>query len=128
MSDTSSTAAGPKAPRGASDIRADHWVLRLAPAAARPYLRLGRLDRPIGTWLLLFPGWWAIALGDAAANPGPSWLLYLYFGVGAVLMRAAGCPINDILDRDIDGRGRSAEPRGGKEWFSTCRFRGSPDH
>ncbi|HEY9536621.1 MAG TPA: 4-hydroxybenzoate octaprenyltransferase [Kiloniellaceae bacterium] len=104
MSDTSSTAAGPKAPRGASDIRADHWVLRLAPAAARPYLRLGRLDRPIGTWLLLFPGWWAIALGDAAANPGPSWLLYLYFGVGAVLMRAAGCTINDILDRDIDGR------------------------
>src|SRR3546814_8624178 len=73
-------------------------------AAARPYLRLGRLDRPIGTWLLLFPGWWAIALGDAAANPGPSWLLYLYFGVGAVLMRAAGCTINDILDRDIDGR------------------------
>src|SRR3546814_7462825 len=68
MSDTSSTAAGPKAPRGASDIRADHWVLRLAPAAARPYLRLGRLDRPIGTWLLLFPGWWAIAPGDAAAR------------------------------------------------------------
>ncbi len=88
----------------ASDIRADHWVLRLAPAAARPYLRLARLDRPIGTWLLLFPGWWAIALGDAAANAGPSWWLYLYFGCGAVLMRAAGCTVNDILDRDIDGK------------------------
>ncbi len=88
----------------ASDIRVDHWVLRLAPRPARPYLRLARLDRPIGTWLLLFPGWWAIALGDAAANAGPSWLLYLYFGVGAVLMRAAGCTVNDILDRDIDGR------------------------
>ncbi len=88
----------------ASDIRADHWALRLAPAPARPYLRLGRLDRPIGTWLLLFPGWWSIALGDAAMNSGPSWWLYLYFGVGAVLMRAAGCTVNDILDRDIDGR------------------------
>lgn len=102
MSDTSSS-SGPAAHAGASDIRADHWVLRLAPAAARPYLRLARLDRPIGTWLLLFPGWWAIGLGDAAANTGPSWWLYLYFGVGAVLMRAAGCTVNDILDRDIDG-------------------------
>ncbi|MEO3428375.1 4-hydroxybenzoate octaprenyltransferase [Pelagibius sp. CAU 1746] len=93
----------------ASDIRADAWVLRLAPAGARPYLRLARLDRPIGTWLLLFPGWWAIALGDAyggdaAANGGPSWWLYLYFGLGAVLMRSAGCVVNDILDRDIDGK------------------------
>jgi 4-hydroxybenzoate polyprenyltransferase len=107
MSNTSSSspaAAGPKGARGASDIRADHWVLRLAPSAARPYLRLARLDRPIGTWLLLFPGWWAIALGDAAANSGPSWLLYLSFGVGAILMRGAGCTVNDILDRDIDGR------------------------
>ncbi|GAB4364986.1 MAG: 4-hydroxybenzoate octaprenyltransferase [Kiloniellaceae bacterium] len=100
MSQTSSSSRN----LGASDIRADHWVLRLAPAAARPYLRLARLDRPIGTWLLLFPGWWSIALGDAAANAGPSWALYLYFGVGAVLMRAAGCTVNDILDRDIDGK------------------------
>ena len=89
---------------GASDIRADHWVLRLAPARVRPYLRLARLDRPIGTWLLLFPGWWAIALGDAVANAAPSWLLYAYFGVGAMLMRGAGCVINDMLDRDIDGK------------------------
>jgi 4-hydroxybenzoate polyprenyltransferase len=102
MSQTSSSSGAPRA--GASDIRGDHWVLRVAPAGARPYLRLARLDRPIGTWLLLFPGWWAIALGDATANTGPSWWLYLYFGVGAVLMRAAGCTVNDILDRDIDGR------------------------
>src|SRR5690606_16157505 len=101
MSSSSSSSRGPAT---ASDIRSDHWVLRWSPAAARPYLRLARLDRPIGTWLLLFPGWWAIALGDAAANTGPSWLLYLFFGVGAVLMRAAGCTVNDILDRDIDGR------------------------
>ena len=51
----------PEAAR-ASDIRADHWTLRLAPRAARPYLRLIRLDRPIGTWLLLLPGWWGLAL------------------------------------------------------------------
>ncbi|MEQ8355484.1 MAG: 4-hydroxybenzoate octaprenyltransferase [Kiloniellaceae bacterium] len=106
-SSRASSNSGRAAP--ASDIRADHWVLRLAPAPARAYLRLGRLDRPIGTWLLLLPGWWAIALGDAAsgdaaANSGPSWWLYLYFGVGAFLMRAAGCTVNDILDRDIDGR------------------------
>ena len=93
----------------ASDIRADHWVLRLAPRPAQPYLRLARLDRPIGTWLLLLPGWWAIGLGDASggdatASSGPSWWLYLYFGLGAILMRAAGCTVNDILDRDIDGR------------------------
>jgi len=109
MSQTSSSSGGLTG--NASDIRADHWVLRLAPAGARPYLRLARLDRPIGTWLLLFPGWWAIALGDAAVNAGPSWLLYLYFGVGAVLMRAAGCTVNDILARDIDGRVARTAPR-----------------
>jgi len=106
MSQTSSSSRAARSTTGAaaSDIRGDHWVLRLAPAQARPYLRLARLDRPIGTWLLLLPGWWAIGMGDAAANAGPSWHLYLYFGVGAILMRAAGCTVNDILDRDIDGR------------------------
>ncbi|NIA71215.1 4-hydroxybenzoate octaprenyltransferase [Pelagibius litoralis] len=88
----------------ASDIRPNHWVLRLAPQGLRPYLRLARFDRPIGTWLLLFPGWWAIALGDAVTNSGPSWPLYLLFGVGALLMRGAGCVVNDILDRDFDAK------------------------
>ncbi len=105
----------------ASDIRADHWVLRLAPRSLHPYLRLARLDRPIGTWLLLFPGWWAIALGDAAMGDAamgdsglagaatgeafvPSWRLYLLFAIGALLMRGAGCVVNDILDRDFDAR------------------------
>ena len=94
----------------ASDIRADHWVLRLAPEALRPYCRLARLDRPIGIWLLLFPGWWAIALGDAAvaaaANDAfvPSWQLYLLFACGALLMRSAGCVVNDMLDRDFDAK------------------------
>ncbi len=93
-------------PTSASDIRANHWVLRAAPRGLRPYLRLARLDRPIGIWLLLFPGWWAIALGDAAASDAfaPSWQLYLLFACGALLMRSAGCVVNDMLDRDFDAK------------------------
>src|SRR5690348_16409117 len=84
-----------------TDIRSGDWVDRYTPAAWRPYLRLARLDRPIGTWLLLFPGWWGIAL----AAPGwPDWRLLALFGIGAVAMRGAGCTLNDIVDRDFDGR------------------------
>ncbi|MDP6174291.1 MAG: 4-hydroxybenzoate octaprenyltransferase [Rhodospirillales bacterium] len=72
---------------------------RWSPAWALPYGRMARFDRPIGTWLLLFPGWWSLAL----AEPGwPSlWLLAL-FGVGAMIMRGAGCVFNDITDRKFD--------------------------
>src|SRR5579884_629486 len=85
----------------AADIRAGDWVERWLPRAVQPYARLARLDRPIGTWLLLFPGWWAIAL----AAPGwPDARLMLLFGVGAVAMRGAGCTLNDIIDRDFDAR------------------------
>ena len=91
------------AQRGAaSDIRHDSWVLRRAPAALRPYARLMRLDRPIGTWLLLLPCWWGLALAGSAAWPG-LWYGAL-FAIGAVVMRGAGCVVNDILDRDLDGR------------------------
>jgi 4-hydroxybenzoate polyprenyltransferase len=84
-----------------TDIRRGDWVDRWVPAGARPYCRLARLDRPIGTWLLLFPGWWAIAM----AAPGwPDWRLVLLFGIGAVVMRGAGCTLNDIADREFDGR------------------------
>ncbi len=84
-----------------SDIRADHWTLRLTPAAAHPYLKLARLDRPIGTWLLLWPCWWSIALaGDGWPDP----LMLALFALGAVVMRGAGCCWNDIADRDIDGQ------------------------
>ena len=83
------------------DIRTGDWADRYAPTALRPYIRLARLDRPIGTWLLLFPGWWAIAL----AAPGwPDWRLLALFGIGAVAMRGAGCTLNDIIDRDIDAQ------------------------
>jgi 4-hydroxybenzoate polyprenyltransferase len=59
------------------------------------------LDRPIGTWLLLFPGWWGIALASAG---WPDPVLLLLFAVGAVAMRGAGCTLNDIADRDYDAR------------------------
>jgi 4-hydroxybenzoate polyprenyltransferase len=83
------------------DIRRGDWVGRMLPASWQPYARLARLDRPIGTWLLLFPGWWAIAM---AAAGWPDWRLIALFGIGAVTMRGAGCTLNDILDRDFDAR------------------------
>ncbi len=85
----------------ASDIPSANWVDRRAPAAARPYLRLARADRPIGTWLLLIPCWWGVAL----ASPGvPDWRLMALFGVGALVMRGAGCTINDLADREYDAK------------------------
>ena len=85
----------------ASDIPALSWIDRLAPAGMRPYLRLARLDRPIGTWLLLFPCWWSLSLA-APSWPDP-WLMAL-FAAGALVMRGAGCTVNDIADRDFDAR------------------------
>ncbi|HXQ49554.1 MAG TPA: 4-hydroxybenzoate octaprenyltransferase [Stellaceae bacterium] len=84
-----------------SDIHSGDWADRHAPPALRPYIRLARLDRPIGTWLLLFPGWWGIAL---AARSWPDWRLIVLFGIGAVAMRGAGCTLNDIADRDFDAK------------------------
>lgn len=95
------TDARPASDGGFTDIRRGDWVDRLLPAPARPYARLARLDRPIGTWLLLFPGWWSLALA-AGGIPDP-WLFVL-FGVGAVVMRGAGCVVNDVLDRDFDAK------------------------
>ncbi len=83
------------------DIPVDDWIDRLSPLSLRPYLRLMRLDRPIGTWLLLLPGWWSIAL---AAQGWPDLRLLILFGVGAVVMRGAGCTFNDIVDREFDGQ------------------------
>jgi 4-hydroxybenzoate polyprenyltransferase len=85
----------------ASDIRHGDWVERHLPAWSQPYARLARLDRPIGTWLLLFPGWWGIAL---ASSGWPDPALLLLFALGAVAMRGAGCTLNDIADRDYDAQ------------------------
>ena len=82
-----------------------NWVDRFCPPWSRPWLRLSRADRPIGTWLLLIPCWWAIAL--AAVTYGWSWWdLWLIVGsaLGAFLMRGAGCTWNDWTDRDIDAQ------------------------
>src|SRR5262245_52238749 len=85
----------------ASDIPRGAWVDRVLPARARPYARLARLDRPIGTWLLLFPCWWGIAL---AATAWPDPYLIVVFALGALLLRGAGCTYNDIVDRKFDAR------------------------
>ncbi|UYP68090.1 4-hydroxybenzoate octaprenyltransferase [Thalassobacter stenotrophicus] len=88
-----------------ADAVKGNWVDTRAPAWTRPYLRLSRADRPIGTWLLLLPCWWGVAL--AAATHGPRWFdLWIVLGcaIGAFLMRGAGCTWNDITDRDIDGK------------------------
>ncbi|MCR6660462.1 MAG: 4-hydroxybenzoate octaprenyltransferase [Asticcacaulis sp.] len=100
-----------------------NWVDRLAPRALQPWLKLGRLDRPIGIWLLFLPG--AMGLAFAIAHPffannldGTArllppqevlryhfpWLKLLLFAVGSVLMRAAGCAFNDFVDRDFDAK------------------------
>ena len=83
------------------DIPVGNWIDRWVPAAARPYLRLARLDRPIGTWLLLFPCWWSLAL---AAPQWPDVWLFALFAVGSVVMRGAGCTVNDIADHKFDAQ------------------------
>ncbi len=84
-----------------TDIIADGWVARL-PAGWRPYVLLARLDRPIGAWLLFLPGLWGILLGRP--SPVEAARLIVLFGIGAVVMRSAGCVVNDLWDRDIDRR------------------------
>jgi 4-hydroxybenzoate polyprenyltransferase len=89
--------------RGFTDIDGRHWTLRMLPAWARPYGRLARWDRPIGTWLLLLPCWWSTALasGQNWANM-VGWMAL--FAIGATAMRGAGCTWNDVVDRKIDAQ------------------------
>lgn len=86
-----------------TDINTKGWIARL-PKAMRPYALLMRLDRPIGTWLLLLPGWWAVVLsagGGLELNRADINVLAL-FALGAIVMRGAGCVINDLWDRKLD--------------------------
>src|ERR1700686_943232 len=81
-----------------------NWVDRAAPAWLRPYLRLARLDRPIGSWLLLLPCWWSGGLAAVAAPArAPNTPHLVLFFIGAFAMRGARCTWNDIVDRDLDG-------------------------
>src|SRR5467141_3417380 len=80
-----------------------NWVDTRAPPWSRPYLRLSRLDRPIGSWLLLMPCWWSAALAAGVTNDiGQLPLIIALFFIGAFAMRGAGCTWNDITDRDLD--------------------------
>lgn len=85
------------------DALKGHWVDTWAPRATRPFLKLARIERPIGWWLLLLPCWWAAGLAAiAAGRPYPDPWHSLLFLIGAVLMRGAGCTFNDIIDRKLD--------------------------
>jgi len=88
-----------------ADAAAGNWVDKYAPHSTRPYFRLSRADRPIGTWLLLLPCWWAVLLAVAATgwHPVAAWVS-AGCAIGAWLMRGAGCTWNDITDRDFDGQ------------------------
>jgi len=88
------------------DSKASNWVDLYAPVWAKPYMRLARYDRPIGTWLLLIPCWWSLALVMIAKDlPASSMIgLFILFAVGAIAMRGAGCTFNDIVDRKYDAR------------------------
>ena len=86
---------------GHTDIVAAGWVARL-PRGLAPFALLARLDRPIGAWLLFLPGLWSLLL--AGTTPGRTAGLVALFAVGSVLMRAAGCVVNDLWDRDLDRR------------------------
>lgn len=95
----------PEAEGQVRDAVRGNWVDRWAPAGARPYLRLSRADRPIGTWLLLLPCWWGLLLSMVSDGQARWFDLWIFAGcgIGAVLMRGAGCTWNDITDRHIDG-------------------------
>ncbi len=87
--------------KNASDIPAYTWIDRFAPELSRPFFRLARLDRPIGVWLLLIPCWWGLALAEPNVL---DWQVIGLFALGAVVMRGAGCTVNDLVDRDIDAK------------------------
>lgn len=92
------------APSHYTDIRTNHVVFRVMPPVTWPYLLLMRLDRPIGTWLLLLPGWWSIVMAAKGVTNMTLYQAYLMilFAVGSVIMRGAGCVVNDLWDRDLD--------------------------
>lgn len=88
-----------------ADAPLDNWVDRHLPQGLRPYARLMRLDRPIGLWLLLIPCWWGLVLAEIAQGGGVPNLWYgLLFFLGAVIMRGAGCTLNDLADRNFDAK------------------------
>lgn len=87
------------------DALTGHWVDTRAPLATRPYLKLARMERPIGWWLLVLPCWWAAGLAAIASQAAtPNLWHCVLFLAGAVVMRAAGSTFNDIIDRKLDAQ------------------------
>ncbi|WP_144640419.1 4-hydroxybenzoate octaprenyltransferase [Bordetella genomosp. 13] len=87
-----------------SDIRTESWPMRTASPALRPYLTLMRLDRPIGTWLLLYPCWWGLAMAPSDMALRDYLWRGILFGIACVLLRGIACTVNDIFDRDLDAQ------------------------
>ncbi len=88
-----------------ADAGRDNWVVRILPQALQPYAQLMRLDRSIGWWLLLLPCWWGLLLAQIERGGGlPNLWFALLFLLGAIVMRGAGCTLNDIIDRKIDAQ------------------------
>ena len=96
----------PASQPGHTDLVAGGWIDRKLPPGLRPYAYLMRLDRPVGIWLLLLPGWWGIMAATRGVTGLGLYSAYvlILFALGAVIMRGAGCIINDLWDRDIDAR------------------------
>jgi 4-hydroxybenzoate polyprenyltransferase len=95
-----------------TDALQNHWIYRIAPKFSVPYLQLMRADRPIGTWLLLWPCLWSVALAshwmscqpEAGDYILPNISLMILLAVGAFVMRGAGCVVNDLADKDFDAK------------------------
>ncbi|MCB1563453.1 MAG: 4-hydroxybenzoate octaprenyltransferase [Alphaproteobacteria bacterium] len=87
-----------------TDIKTNNRLIASLPESWRAYAYLARLDRPVGVWLLLLPGWCAIALASGGfwGMGAHGWGVFALFGAGALIMRSAGCVINDLWDRDLD--------------------------
>jgi 4-hydroxybenzoate polyprenyltransferase len=86
-----------------ADAGPSNWVTTYLPEQVQPYAQLMRLDRPIGWWLLLLPCWWGLVLAHiVAGNQYLNWCYAILFLLGAIVMRGAGCTVNDIVDRKID--------------------------
>ncbi|MEX0627420.1 MAG: 4-hydroxybenzoate octaprenyltransferase [Cucumibacter sp.] len=86
-----------------ADAPQGNWVDRFAPDAFKPYFRMARFDRPIGYWLLFWPCAMSLALAAVAGKANFPTISVLWFLIGAIVMRGAGCVFNDIVDRNIDG-------------------------
>ena len=114
MDDNAQKPAVTKERESLPDAVEGSWVNTQAPAFSRPYLRLSRMDRPIGSWLLLLPCWWSLSLAiiaDPSTRRVEDIWLALACAFGAVLMRGAGCSWNDLADRKLDADVRRTRSR-----------------